>query len=242
MLLLDKQSWEIRETHKSGRGVFATKSISPGTVISDYLGTVLRTAIDDTSEKDGLYLMYYHDYASIYPEDIREPGAHLINHSCMPNCWVYTYHGHTLFFTLRTIFPGEELTISYLLPPQEHCKQCRHQCFCEQSNCNGTMHLSKERFTSWQIVSEAQAKATKRKRIQYHKSLKPLNEYPRTLPDHPIYDLFGSLSVAPITVARKQVPTIPQIRSLIRKTGRMVKLSTQKQIILGIQDDTIIYR
>src|SRR5687768_10758672 len=84
MFLLDASYWEVKTTKEKGRGVFAKKDIAPGIVIADYLGRVIKTAEEDTSEKDGLYLLYYHDYASIYPADLEAEGFHLVNHSCVP--------------------------------------------------------------------------------------------------------------------------------------------------------------
>ena len=40
-------------------------------------------------------------------------GTHYINHSCRPNAFMRTLYGHVLFFALRDIQPGEEITIDY---------------------------------------------------------------------------------------------------------------------------------
>ena len=116
MILLGQGSTQIKETARTGRGLYTEIDLKAGTAIGDYIGKVVRTAEFVTNEDDvGLYLMYYHDQASIYPNDLKGNGIHLINHSCTPNSWLFSYRGHTLFFTLRRIFPGEELTVSYLL-------------------------------------------------------------------------------------------------------------------------------
>jgi uncharacterized protein len=161
MILLPDGSWEIKTTEKKGRGIFAAKDITPGTVIGDYIGRVIKTAEEDTSQKDGLYLMYYHDYASLYPTDIHASGIHLINHSCAPNCWIFTYKGHTLFFTLRKIFAGEELTASYLLSPDAFCDPCGHTCRCGSAFCTRTMHLPEKQFKKWNAFAEEQGKENK---------------------------------------------------------------------------------
>ena len=82
MFLISKDYWEVRETKEKGRGVFAKKGIAAGTVVGDYLGRVIKTAEYDLDrDKEGLYLMYLTDEASIYP-DLKKPGLHLFNHSC----------------------------------------------------------------------------------------------------------------------------------------------------------------
>lgn len=240
MLLLPHDAWEIRNTPRKGRGIHATKKINPGTVIGDYIGTVINNATDDTREKDGLYLMYYHDYASIYPVDIKATGIHLLNHSCMPNCWLYTYQGHTLFFTLRTIHPGEELTADYLLSPAETCKQCQHQCLCGTTLCRGSMHLSPERFVAWNTFHETLAKETKRLPIRYGKLLKPLSNYPQSISDHAIYNLFGATSVDPEIDQDTKLPSTMELRARIRETGRMQSFPKLEKKVLGIQNGEVI--
>jgi len=151
MFLIKDDFWQVKRTKEKGLGIFAKKGIEAGTIIGDYLGKVIETArYDFNNDKDGLYLMYYTDEASIYP-NLKKPGIHLLNHSCAPNCWIYTYQYHTLFFALRNIKPTEELTISYLLSPKgKSCNPCKHICKCNSKFCTGTMHLSKDKYKKWQ--------------------------------------------------------------------------------------------
>src|SRR5579871_5079449 len=125
MFLLSPDYWEIKKTKNKGKGVFAKKNIIAGTIIGDYLGKIIRKDDEEKYEdKYGFYAMYYHGRATIFPE-VKQPGIHLINHSCMPNCYMYTYQGHTLYFALRRIFAGEELTVSYLVSPlDDDCSPC----------------------------------------------------------------------------------------------------------------------
>ncbi len=242
MILLSDNIWEMRNTVKKGKGIFAKKLISAGTVIGDYIGTVIRTADEDTYEKDnGFYTMYYHDYASIYPTDVSKPGLHIINHSCTPNTWMYSYRGHTLYFAIRAIFPGEELTVSYLLSPlDDTCEVCTHHCACESPVCTKTMHLSQKEYKKWKAYDDALSKKTKRERIRYGKVLPLLSEYPKSIPDHPIYALYGSESVSPVTVKEKTLPSVSKIRKRIRETGRTLLFPALKKRVLGVQDDIII--
>lgn len=240
-MLLPKDFWEIKPTPRKGHGVFAKKDIRPGTVIGDYIGKVLRTASDDTVEKDeGLYLMYYHDYASLYPEDIHAPGIHRINHSCTPNAWIYPYKGHTLFFALRHIFVDEEITISYLLAPDTLCKPCPHQCFCESAFCTHSMHVPPNYYKTWRTFYESQTKRTKRQRIQYGKVLPTLTSYPQSIPDHPIYTLIGSFENAPLIQNDSLIPNEHSLRAIIRQTGRRLTYPHSQITIHGFQHGNII--
>lgn len=187
MFLLKNDFWEIKKTKEKGNGVFCKKEIKAGTVIGDYLGKVINiTEYDIETDKKELYLMYFSDNAFIYP-NLKKPGVHLINHSCDPNCWIYIFHGHTLFFALKKINPDEEFTISYLLCPKEICKSCTHICKCGSKNCTGTMHLSKEKYKMWQNFQTKEKKKTKRIKISFGKTLPKLKEYPKKIQINPIY-------------------------------------------------------
>ncbi|MFA6532769.1 MAG: SET domain-containing protein-lysine N-methyltransferase [Patescibacteria group bacterium] len=195
MFLLKDDSWEIKKTKEKGYGVFSKKEIKAGTVISDYLGKIINIAeYDLEKDKKGLYLMYLTDQASIYP-DLTKPGPHLLNHSCRPNCWIYIYRGHTLFFALRKIKPGEELTISYLLSPKdETCNPCTHDCKCDSKFCTGTMHLSKDKYKRWQKFLNKEKQKTKMVKFIFGKNLQKLTSYLKTIPYNPIYTMMCSNS------------------------------------------------
>lgn len=241
MIFLPNDSWEIKPTSKKGRGLFAKQNILPGSVIGDYLGVVLDPLTSDLKEKDqGLYLMYYHDKALIYPPDLSSPGVHLINHSCMPNSALFTFHGHSLFFTLRHIYPGEEITISYQLAPEGSCKPCTHQCFCNTLFCTGSMHLTNERFKTWNTFSELQSKQTRRAAISYGKVLPLLKQYPGGILDNPAYSLYGSLQETEMILPDKKIPAISQLRKIIRQTGKIVLLPSLKLKVFGVQDNALI--
>ncbi len=188
MFLISNDFWEIRGAGHKGNGVFTKKKISAGTVIGDYLGTVINIAeYDLENDKKGLYMMSYADQAGIYP-DFTKPGLHLINHSCEPNCWMYTYHAHTLFFALREIKAHEELTISYLLSPKdEMCNPCTHDCRCESAQCTGTMHLPKDKYDLWQKFQNSQMKKTKTAPFVFGEDLPKLDSYPTSIPVKSIY-------------------------------------------------------
>lgn len=180
MFLIKKNSWQVKKTKSKGFGVFVKKKIEKGTVIGDYLGKVIKTEeYDLEKDKDGLYLMFLNDEATIYP-DLKKPGIHLINHSCCPNCWIYTYLGHTLFFALRDIKVGEELTISYLLAPKsKNEKPCIHICKCNNKGCTSTMHLSERKYRLWQKFQNEVNKKNKTAKYTFGKTLPKLKKYPK---------------------------------------------------------------
>lgn len=180
MFLLSHSYWEIQITEKKGRGVFAKKKISKGTVIGDFIGLVVKPWEVDIDENN-FYLMYYHDKAVVSPDE-KTPGVHYLNHSCTPNAWLYIFKGHTLVFALSDISKGEELTISYLLSPKIYCKNCVHICHCKSETCSGTMHTPEVRFETWREITQQQSREMKRERIRYGKKLRTLMNYPKKIP------------------------------------------------------------
>jgi len=147
MFLIDKSYYEIKKTKDRGRGVFCKKEIKKYTVIGEYTGIKIKIAeYDLEKDKDGLYLMFLDDKYAIYP-DLTKIDIHLINHSCDPNCWISNDKKHVYFYSLRNIKAGEEITISYLLPPKDKtCNPCTHDCKCKSKICTGTMHLTEEDY------------------------------------------------------------------------------------------------
>jgi len=180
MIFLPPKFWEVKETKNKGKGIFAKKEIKKGVVIGDYIGKLIHPK-DVDLEKMEAYLMYYSDEACIYP-DLKSPGVHLLNHSCSPNSFLYTYKSHTLVFTLRKILKEEELTISYQLPPiSEFEKICTHQCRCESKSCTKTMHLTEEQYQKWRNFQDTQEIGTKKQKISYGKKLSLLPSYPEMI-------------------------------------------------------------
>lgn len=182
MLLIPDGSWQIIKTPTRGNGVQMLKPITKGTVIGDYVGTVIDFAEFDLQEDvKGLYAMYYNDRLGIYP-DLSKPDLHLINHSCEPNCEMYIHYGHTLFFATRDIKAQEELTISYNLSPRDElCAVCLHDCLCGRPHCTGTMHLTQKQYDSWQKVQAKQRRKTKPAPARVGTQLAPLTSYPNVI-------------------------------------------------------------
>lgn len=241
MFLLPEGSWEVHTT-EHGRGIFTSKDIAPGTVIGDYLGPLVADKDDESHKKgdDHFYTMYFDDGVSVEPSgDV--PGIHFINHSCTPNTWMYTYHGHTLYFALRKIFKGEELTVSYQISPvDEDCNPCEHLCTCGSIICKGTMHLSQEQYNKWVALEEKEDKSTTREKAAVGTMLKRLIQYPRLFPDHPLYTLFGNPKHPPLLNQARSLPSIDEIRLLLRDTGRIIELPLINMRIFGVINECIV--
>jgi len=241
MIFLGINDWKVKNTANKGRGLFAKRDINAGVVIGDYLGKIVKTSEFDIKEDEhNLYLMYYDDQTSIYP-DLQKEDIHLVNHSCVPNLWMYILQGHTLFFAIRKIFRGEELTVSYMLSPQDdYCSPCMHICKCESMFCTKSMHLSVDRYRKWNKFKKLESLKSKREKINYGKDLEPLLDYPKNIADNPIYSLFGYSKVSSYKCADDKLKSIEEIRDLIRKSGRILEFPKLKIKVFGVVDDLLI--
>jgi|SRR5436189_3878533 len=63
-------------------------------------------------------------------------GTHYINHSCTPNAFTRTVHRQLIFFALRDIQPGEEITIDYESTLHSDSKRCT----CGAATCRKTIN------------------------------------------------------------------------------------------------------
>src|SRR5579862_3875481 len=177
MFVIPDDWYAIKMLKKKGRGVFASRDIAPGTVIGDYLGTLMpRDASDERS--NGLYDMAGGLNYEILA-DPKKKGVHLINHSCANNCEAYPYQGHILYIALRKIFRGEELAVNYsLYAPEENTPCSAHACHCGSKFCRGTMHEDWQQFDAWDALLRKQFGVWYRKVPgKYGSELPPLSKY-----------------------------------------------------------------
>lgn len=231
---------EVKVTKRQGRGIFATADIPAGTVIGDYLGMIVRPE-DEGTEGEHFYSMYYSDKATIEP-DADLPGIHLLNHSCVANCGMYTYKRRCLYGALRKIHKGEELTIHYALPApnEEDCDPCEHECHCGAPLCTGTMHLADEYYQKWVKYVEKGETGPEIPESGYNKPLPPLEKYPELLPDATIFNVYANLKSKPKKIDTVILPTAKELRKLLREGGTRLAFPKLKFIIEGIVYDRII--
>lgn len=241
MFLISRDTYQIKTTKTKGRGVFALKHIPAGTVIGDYIGRIMDDKnIDEIERADdrGCYSFeYVINNASIYPLDIKASGVHLINHSCAANCSVFDYKGHNLFFALRLIFPGEELTLDYEFDPKLGGDVS--PCLCGGQFCRGTMYARVEKFG----LKKKKNRNLKKREVNYEvckvgEVLEPLKKYPEEIKDNPDkYNIYANLDVLPLVLKDKKLPSMKVLRERIRLTGRRLKFLELNLTVLAIIDE-----
>ena len=128
----------IRKSPIDGNGCFATIRFRRGQKIAEYTGERIpdREAIKRARKRRILRICDIDGRWSI-DGSRGGNGTHYINHSCEPNAYMKTIYGHVLFFALRDIRSGEEITIDYELTLHPDSKRCR----CGAKNCRGTINV-----------------------------------------------------------------------------------------------------
>src|ERR1041384_5107180 len=127
----------IQKSPIDGKGCFATKFFPRGKKIAEYAGEL----ISEREVERRIKTRRKHRICAIergrHLDGARGGnGTHYINHSCRPNAYMRTLYGHVLFFALRDIPPGDEITIDYEQTLHPDSKRC----FCGAKNCRGTIN------------------------------------------------------------------------------------------------------
>ena len=127
----------IRKSRINGKGCFATIDFKRGRKIAEYTGERI-TDLEARKRARKRRFLRICDIDGRFSLDgsYGGNGTHYINHCCEPNAYMKTLYGHVLFFALRNIRPGEEITIDYeqtLLPDSKRC-------LCGAKNCRGTIN------------------------------------------------------------------------------------------------------
>jgi hypothetical protein len=139
---------QFRDQSIAGRGVFARKRFEPGDVIVPYAPKQRRLAASDPEAQAAAEtkLTLLSDGAWVIVPDTSVPGGWLCNHSCNPNAALYS-SGEGRIQCLRTIAPGQEVTIFYGWVTLN--EPVRDPCLCGSPGCRGSINFD---------VSEADAR------------------------------------------------------------------------------------
>src|SRR5579863_7022415 len=126
---------EIRRSKIHRYGVFAGQRIPANRKVIEYTGQRLnRKQAKIRGDGDFTYLFAVDPYWTL-DGAVGGSGAEIINHSCSPNLVSRIMKGHVLYMSLRTIKPGEELTVDYNF---EYVGD-RTSCACGSPTCRSVM-------------------------------------------------------------------------------------------------------
>ncbi|XP_022209876.1 histone-lysine N-methyltransferase Su(var)3-9 isoform X1 [Drosophila obscura] len=149
----------FKTSNGSGWGVRTPQALRKGVFVCEYIGEIITCeeanqrgkAYDDNGRTYLFDLDYNTSRDSEYTVDAANYGniSHFINHSCDPNlavfpCWIEHLNmalPHLVFFTIRPIKAGEELSFDYIradnedVPYENISTAARVQCRCGAANC-----------------------------------------------------------------------------------------------------------
>ena len=118
-----------------GKGVFAAKEISKGTEVIEYTGEKISKNEGDRRSDQQLKQgkLYVFELNKKYDIDGLSGGsdAHLINHSCDPNCESINFDDQNIWIVaIKNIPKGTELTYDYELTGEKEviCKCGSNKC------------------------------------------------------------------------------------------------------------------
>jgi SET domain-containing protein len=136
-------------------GLYAGEAIPKNRKVIEYTGEKINRRETkrraDTAEFN--YLFTLDSYWTI-DGSVGGSGAEFINHCCEPNLEARIVSNHILYFTLREIQKGEELSIDYRFSADVE----EYKCKCGVPTCRGTINLKKEKA----VRKKAKKKAVKR--------------------------------------------------------------------------------
>jgi len=133
----------VARSRIQGYGVFAAGAIPRDRKVIEYTGERIRrgeayarvTKLMGLRRPRRLFLFRLNRFWLI-DGAVGGSGAEHINHSCDPNLRARIIRGHILYFSRRSIRPGEELSVDYGLSP----KTFRVPCRCGSPNCRGFLN------------------------------------------------------------------------------------------------------
>ena len=126
--------FEVRETGKYGKGIFAKRDISKGEIITKFTGEIITLKEDLKRVRKGE--MRNDDGFQIGEEKYLalDPIPILFNHSCSPNA---AFRKKSELFAIKNIKKGEEITYDYSSTAGSNItdKMWTMSCKCGSPNC-----------------------------------------------------------------------------------------------------------
>src|SRR5579883_2847835 len=119
-------------------GVYADEPIPANRKVIEYTGERIsrRETKRRAETNEFIYLFTLDNYWTI-DGSVGGSGAEYINHSCDPNLASRILKGHILYYSVRPIKRGEELTVDYRFDKNVEKVICK----CGSAKCRGTINL-----------------------------------------------------------------------------------------------------
>jgi len=150
--LPDEQPFEIRGSAIQGRGGFATRRITKGERIAEYIGERISwkeadRRYDDEGMKRHHTFLFSVTSRTVIDAAVGGNDSRFINHSCDPNCEAVDEKGRIFIEAIKNIPKGTELTYDYAFERDESTAEedeKLYACRCGSRNCRGTILAPRE--------------------------------------------------------------------------------------------------
>jgi hypothetical protein len=175
---------QFRERSIAGRGVFARKRFEPGDVVVAYAPKQRRIPVDDPEAAAAAQtkLTLLSDGAWVIVPDTSVPGGWLCNHACSPNAALYS-SGKGRIQCIRTILPGEEVTIFYGWVSTNEPE--RDPCLCGGPGCRGFINFDVSDHDAARFDEDSPEGAAVRRRLDEYAA------YLRSIEQAQVIDVIG---------------------------------------------------
>lgn len=138
------QPFELRPSPIHGTGAFATRDLTRGVPVLEYVGRPISKAESRRQRALNNPFLFYLDGATDLDGNVPENSARFLNHSCAPNCQAERMARSIWIVTLRDIRRGEELTFDYGYDLEDFRE---HPCHCGAPSCTGFILAAEFRGT-----------------------------------------------------------------------------------------------
>ncbi|MDX2267621.1 MAG: SET domain-containing protein-lysine N-methyltransferase [Bryobacter sp.] len=129
---------EVRPSPIHRWGVFALEDIPKNRKVMEYTGEkVSRREGKRRAESNEIHCLFTLNSYWYIDGAVGGSGAEFVNHCCEPNLESRIVKDHILYFSLRPIKRGEELTLDYHFGKNQE----RVPCGCGAAKCRGTINL-----------------------------------------------------------------------------------------------------
>ncbi|GAB4417214.1 MAG: hypothetical protein OHK0021_23020 [Bryobacter sp.] len=129
---------EVRPSPIHRWGVFALEDIPKNRKVMEYTGEkVSRREGKRRAESNEIHCLFTLNSYWYVDGAVGGSGAEFVNHCCEPNLESRIVKDHILYFSLRPIQRGEELTLDYHFGKNQE----RVPCGCGAAKCRGTINL-----------------------------------------------------------------------------------------------------
>src|ERR1700722_6005050 len=128
------ENFRIAPSPIHGQGGFATRFISKGSRVIEYVGKQITKAESLRRCEESNWFIFSIDDEFDLDGNVAWNPARFLNHSCAPNCEAVYDDGRVWIVALRDISPGEEITFNYGYDLVDYKE---HPCRCGAPECGG---------------------------------------------------------------------------------------------------------